>query len=76
MVKKKYPIQKLLISNKENGAETHPYFLDSDGNVDKSIIDNLDPDVILLDKDLNIVLMNKTFEQSYGVSFNDVKGTS
>ncbi len=76
MAKKKYPIQKLLISNKENGAEIHPYFLDSDGSVDKSIIDNIDSDVILLDKDLNIVLMNKTAEQSYGVSFNDVKGTS
>ncbi|GAX61640.1 transcriptional regulator [Candidatus Scalindua japonica] len=76
MAKKKYSMQKLLISDKGNGAEVHPQFLDSDGSIDKSIIDNLDSDVILLDRDLNIILMNKTAEQSCGVSFEEVKGTS
>ena len=76
MKKKKELIQKFLTSNDANKAELQPYFLSSDGSIDKSIIDGLDSDIILLDKDLKIVLMNKTAELSYGVSFNDVRGTS
>jgi transcriptional regulator with PAS, ATPase and Fis domain len=60
----------------ENKAEAHPYFLNVDGSIDKSIIDNLDSDVILVDKDLKIILMNKTAEQSFDVNFNDVEGSS
>ncbi len=66
----------MLMSNEVNITEVHPYYLDSDESIDKSIIDNLDSDVILVDKDLNIVLMNKTAEQSSGVSFDDVEGTN
>ncbi len=76
MQKKKDSIQKLLIPTDVNKAQLQPYFLGSDGSVDKSIIDELDSDVVLLDKDLNIVLMNKTAELSYGVSLNDVEGSS
>ncbi|MCF6150587.1 MAG: sigma 54-interacting transcriptional regulator [Candidatus Kuenenia sp.] len=53
-----------------------PYFLAGNGSIDKSIIDNLDSDVILLDKELNIVLMNKAAEQTFGVNFDEVKGTN
>ncbi len=73
---KNNPVQKLLMSINGEKAELQPYSLTSDGNIDKSIIDSLDSDVILLDKDFNIVLMNKTAEQSFDVSLNDVKGTS
>ncbi|MFQ5687570.1 MAG: sigma-54 interaction domain-containing protein [Candidatus Scalindua sp.] len=76
MEKIKDSIQKSLMSPEGNQAEIHPFLLSSDGSIDKSIIDNLDSDVILLDKDLKIVLMNKTAEQTYGVSFNNVKGTN
>ncbi len=76
MKKKKDSDQKLLMSNEENVTEAQPYFLTADGSIDKSIIDNLDSDVILVDKDLKIILMNKTAEQSFGVSFKDVEGTN
>ncbi len=76
MKKKKELIQKFLKSNDGNMSELQPYFLGSDGSIDKSIIDGLDSDIILLDKDLKIVLMNKTAELSYGVSLNDVRGSS
>lgn len=66
----------MLTSGDENKAGLQPYFLTSDGSIDKSIIDNLDSDVILLDKELKIILMNKTAEQTYGVSFNNVEGTN
>ncbi|MFQ5688412.1 MAG: sigma 54-interacting transcriptional regulator, partial [Candidatus Scalindua sp.] len=75
MEKAKGSVQKLLMSS-EGNTGIQPYFPASDDSIDKSIIDNLDSDVILLDNDLNIVLMNKTAEQSYGVNFNDVKGAS
>ncbi|MBM4056004.1 MAG: PAS domain-containing protein [Planctomycetes bacterium] len=53
-----------------------PYSLTDGGGIDKSIIDNLDSDVILLDKDLNVVLMNKAAERTFGVNFQEVKGTN
>ncbi|MDR4503305.1 MAG: sigma 54-interacting transcriptional regulator [Candidatus Scalindua sp.] len=51
-------------------------FLTKDGAIDKSIIDNLESDVILLDKELNILLMNKAAERTWGVRCSEVKGTS
>ncbi len=76
MEKKKESIQKLLMSHEENKAEIQPFILARDGSIDKSIIDNIDSDVILVDKDLKIILMNKTAEQSFGICFNDVEGRS
>lgn len=76
MVEKKNSVQKLLLSYDGNRAGIEPCLMASDGSIDKSIIDNLDSDVILLDKDLNIILMNKAAEKTYGVSFDEVKGTS
>ena len=77
MAKKKDSDQTLLIPYNENKDDNvRPHFLTKDGGVDKSIIENLDSDVILLDKELNIVLMNKAAELTWGVSFNEVKGTS
>ncbi len=52
------------------------HFVAQDGTIDKSIIDNLESDVILLDKELNIVLMNRAAERTWGVHCNEVKGTS
>ncbi|MDR4507712.1 MAG: sigma 54-interacting transcriptional regulator [Candidatus Brocadiaceae bacterium] len=76
MKKKKDSVQKWLVPHNGNKAGIQSCLLASNGNIDKSIIDNLDSDVILLDKELNIVLMNKAAEQTCGVSFQEVKGTS
>lgn len=76
MVKEEDSVQKLLMSHEAKKDEIQPYFLNSDGSINKTIIDNLDSDVIILDKDFKILLMNKTAEQSYGVSFNNAKGSN
>ncbi len=76
MKEKKDSVQKLFVPDIGGNADIQPYFLASDGEIDKSIIDNLDSDVILLDRDLNIVLMNKAAEKTCGVSFHEVKGTN
>lgn len=76
MKEKKDSVQKLFVPDIGGNADIQPYFLASDGEIDKSIIDNLDSDVIILDKDLNIVLMNKSAERTFGVSFHEVKGTN
>jgi PAS domain S-box-containing protein len=68
--------QKLLTIPEEDILEIQPFVMDSDGKIDKAIIDNLDSDVILLDKDFNILLMNKAAEKTFGVNFDDVKNTS
>lgn len=73
---KKNTDQKLLVSNAENKAELQPTLLTSHGAIDKSIIDNLESDVVLLDKNFNIVHMNKTAEHTYGKKLDDVIGTS
>lgn len=65
--------QKLLIPY---NPDAKPLSITKDRVLNKSIIDNLDSDVIVLDKDLNIVLMNKAAEKNWGVRFKDVKGVS
>ena len=76
MNKKKNSVQKWLVPYNGDKTDVPPYFFTDDGSIDKSIIDNLDSDVILLDRDLNIVLMNKAAEKTCGVSFHEVKGTN
>ena len=76
MGKKKDSGQTLMLPYYGNKDGIQPHFLTKEGSIDKSIIDNLESDVILLDKKLNIILMNKTAERTWGVSCNDVKGTS
>lgn len=76
MEEKRDSVQKWFVPDIGDKADIQPYFLASDGEIDKSIIDNLDSDVIILDKELNIVLMNKSAERTFGVSFHEVKGTN
>ncbi|MDR4498200.1 MAG: sigma 54-interacting transcriptional regulator [Candidatus Scalindua sp.] len=76
MGKKKDTGQTLMLPSNGKRDRIQYHFLNKDGTIDKSIIDKLESDVILLDKKLNIILMNKAAERTWGVSCNDVKGTS
>lgn len=68
--------QRVLIPYCRDNDGTPYTFLTKEGSIDKSIIDNLESDVILLDKELNIVLMNKAAERTWCVRCDEVKGTS
>lgn len=76
MAKRENQTQQLLTSNDGNKTKLQPTLLTNHGAIDKSIIDSLDSDVVLLDKNFNIVHMNKTAEHSYGKNLDDVIGTS
>ena len=73
---KKQKESKMLIPYYPTQKQLKPLLLGKRWDIDKSIIDNLDTDIVVLDKDMNITLMNRAAEKTWGVRFSEVKGKS
>ncbi|MGA1868885.1 MAG: sigma-54 interaction domain-containing protein [bacterium] len=67
---------KMLVPYHPTIEQLRPLVLGKKLNIDRSIIDNLDTNIIILDKNMNITLMNRAAEKTLGVLFSELKGKS
>ncbi|MGA1826329.1 MAG: sigma-54 interaction domain-containing protein [bacterium] len=65
---------KMLVPYYPTKEQLKPLILGKNLDIDRSIIDNLDTNIIILDRDMNITLMNRAAEKTLGILFSELKG--